>query len=99
MKIETCYHDVVNSPHWHLTLARLRREKGLTQARLGCLTGLSASAVGMYEQGRRLPTGPTLQALSRALGVELGDFLARGDPFAPKALEPLLKSLAAGQTR
>ncbi len=33
-----------------------RKAAGLTQAQLGRLTGLSASAVGMLEQGRRAPS-------------------------------------------
>ena len=34
-------------------ISALRRKQGLTQAQLGQALGVSASAVGMYEQGRQ----------------------------------------------
>lgn len=47
--------------------ARLYRH--LTQKALGDLIGISASAVGMYEQNRRLPDEDTISRLSKALKV------------------------------
>lgn len=41
-----------------------RRKLGLTQAALGRAAGVSGSAIGMYEQGRRLP-GPAAEARLR----------------------------------
>ncbi len=41
-------------------LKELRRKSGLTQAELGRKIGVSPSAVGMYEQGKREPDNHTL---------------------------------------
>jgi transcriptional regulator with XRE-family HTH domain len=50
----------------HIKKARLHR--GMSQAELGEAVGLSASAIGMIEQGRRLPSLKTLAKLSDVLG-------------------------------
>lgn len=44
-------------------IRRYRRTLGLTQRQFGALCGLSASAIGMIEQGRRVPSGPHYQAM------------------------------------
>ena len=36
-------------------LKELRAQKGYTQSELGKMLGVSASTIGMYEQGRREP--------------------------------------------
>ena len=54
----------------------------------------SASAVGMYEQGRREPSGDTLVALSRIFGVTT-DYLLTGNPIAlpdQKAVTRIMRS-------
>lgn len=53
-----------------------RRMLELTQAQLGRVVGVSASAIGMYEQGRRLP-GPKVYSRMRLL------FLRQGLELAP----------------
>ena len=58
-------------------IGALRRSKGLSQAELAQRLGISASAMGMYEQGRREPAIQTLVALSRELGVTT-DYLLTG---------------------
>jgi transcriptional regulator with XRE-family HTH domain len=60
-------------------IGALRRSKGLSQAELAQKLGISASAMGMYEQGRREPAVQTLVALSRELGVTT-DYLLTGKP-------------------
>lgn len=60
-------------------IAALRREMGQSQAELAKYLGVSASAVGMYEQGRREPSGAMLVALSENFGVST-DFLLTGKP-------------------
>lgn len=60
-------------------IGALRRSKGLSQAMLAQKLGISASAMGMYEQGRREPAIQTLVALSRELGVTT-DYLLTGKP-------------------
>ena len=58
-------------------IAALRRERGLSQAELAGAIGVSPSALGMYEQGRREPSADTMVALARALSVST-DFLLTG---------------------
>ncbi len=58
-------------------ISALRRERGLSQAELARRLGISASAMGMYEQGRREPSADTLVALARELQVTT-DFLLTG---------------------
>lgn len=63
-------------------IALLRAEKGWTQAELGRQIGVSASAVGMYEQGRREPSLDIVVRLAREFGVTT-DFLLMGDLLCP----------------
>ena len=58
-------------------IAALRREAGMNQAELAARLGVSPSAMGMYEQGRREPSAQLLVALARELGVST-DFLLTG---------------------
>lgn len=59
-------------------ISALRREQGLSQAELAGRLGISASAMGMYEQGRREPSAATLVALARELKVTT-DYLLTGE--------------------
>ena len=58
-------------------IAQLRHKKGLSQAALGKRLGLSASAIGMYEQGRREPSICVLISLAREFDVTT-DYLLTG---------------------
>lgn len=58
-------------------IAALRRRAGLSQAELAQRLQISASAMGMYEQGRREPSVDTLVALAQELQVST-DFLLTG---------------------
>lgn len=60
-------------------IAALRRAVGLSQGELARQLQVSASAVGMYEQGRREPSAETLVALARIFGVSV-DYLLTGQP-------------------
>ena len=59
-------------------IGALRRKLGLSQAELAHRLGISPSAMGMYEQGRREPSGATLVALARELQVTT-DYLLTGE--------------------
>ena len=72
-------------------IAALRREAGLSQAELASQLQISASAMGMYEQGRREPSGQMLVALARILGVTT-DYLLTGTP-APDQVESIQQML------
>lgn len=61
-----------------LRIAILRVEKGWSQAELAKRIGVSASAVGMYEQGRREPSLALLVCLAQTLGVTT-DYLLTGE--------------------
>ena len=61
-----------------LRIAILRVEKGWSQAELAKRIGVSASAVGMYEQGRREPSLALLVCLAQEFGVTT-DFLLMGN--------------------
>lgn len=58
-------------------IASLRHKAGLSQATLANCLGISASAIGMYEQGRREPTLDILISMSAVFGVTT-DYLLTG---------------------
>lgn len=62
-----------------MRIASLRQSHSLSQAELAKRLHISASAVGMYEQGRREPSVSTLIAISQEFGVSL-DYLLSGRP-------------------
>ena len=72
-------------------IATLRRKAGLSQAELASQLQISASAMGMYEQGRREPSGQMLVALARILGVTT-DYLLTGTP-APDQVDSIQQLL------
>lgn len=73
-------------------IAALRREAGLSQAELARRLKISASAMGMYEQGRREPSGEILVAMARELGVST-DYLLTGCPETPAEADMLSKTI------
>jgi len=56
----------------------LRLKAGLTQAQLADKLGVSASTIGMYEQGRREPDNTTLAKICRTLDAS-GDYMLNLD--------------------
>lgn len=66
----------------------LRKEKGLSQERLGELVGVSRQAVSKWEAGQTVPDMENCVALSQALGVTLAQLLeVEGDPGRPENSE------------
>ena len=59
-------------------IAALRKRKGLSQEQLAMQINVCASAIGMYEQGRREPSLKTLIAISQEFGISL-DYLITGE--------------------
>lgn len=57
------------------TIARLRREKGLTQEELAEVTGLSRGYIAAIEQGKRSPRQKTLAIIAERLGIEMEELL------------------------
>ena len=60
-------------------IAALRRHLGMSQAELAKKMGVSPSAVGMYEQGRREPSLDGVVTLCGIFGVT-SDYLLTGRP-------------------
>ena len=75
-------------------IKELRIKNGYTQAQLGAKLGISASAVGMYEQGRREPDSKVLTDISRLFGVST-DYLLSVEEDGPKEIADELASLRA----
>jgi transcriptional regulator with XRE-family HTH domain len=60
-------------------LRELRTQKGLTQAELSKTLQVSASSIGMYEQGRREPDNETLGKIASYFNVTTDYLLGRTD--------------------
>lgn len=94
---------------FHTVLRQLRKNKKLTQAELARLTGLTVSAISMYENGNREPNFETLEILADFFNVDMNFLLGKTPkpsadlPAAPNILPikkkkiPLLGKIAAGQ--
>lgn len=65
-----------------MRIALLRASKGWSQAELARRIGVSASAVGMYEQGRREPSLNLVVRLAQELGSTT-DYLLLGKSSSP----------------
>lgn len=76
-------------------LKQLRQNALLTQTELGRLLGVSASTIGMYEQGRRKPDGDMLGKISRHFRVSI-DYLLGSDPQQeePAEVTELIEKMA-----
>lgn len=56
-------------------LRKLRRMRGITQDELAAATGVSRSAIGMYENGAREPNFETLEAFADYFNVSMSDLV------------------------
>lgn len=77
-------------------LKRIREEKKLTQRELAMKMGVSASTVGMYEQGRRVPDAEALRRMADALDVSVDALMRDKSETVDEFIESMRKSLAAG---
>jgi transcriptional regulator with XRE-family HTH domain len=50
-------------------IARIRKQKGITQEQLAELTGMDAVSIGYIEQGKRRPTLRTIYRLATSLHI------------------------------
>ncbi len=78
-------------------IAKLRRQAGWSQTELAKHLGISPSAVGMYEQGRREPAADMLVQLARQFGVTV-DYLLTGGAEDPGE-RTLMDRIAAADAR
>ena len=83
-------------------IAALRRNAGWSQAELAAKLQVSASAVGMYEQGRREPSAQILLSMAALFGVST-DYLLTGrmdsSAEAETVGQALLRTLADADNR
>ena len=81
-------------------IAALRRQQGMSQAQLASALGVSPSAVGMYEQGRREPSADVLVEMGRIFGVSV-DYILTGNPspYEQAQLQQLLQDRIASADR
>src|SRR5215211_5611995 len=75
-------------------LKRLRKARGLSQAKLAALADLDPSTVSQIETGARRANMRTLERLATALGAEVGDLFPLGQAPLPDQEEwrPSLRS-------
>ncbi len=64
-------------------LRRLRKERGFTQQELAEQLNVSASTIGMYEQGRRKPDQNILYRMGKILNVSVDYLLSEDDEEQP----------------
>ena len=57
--------------HFSETLVALRKEHGMSQQQVADRMGLSRSAIGMYETGKREPDLDMLQTFANFFGVDM----------------------------
>lgn len=60
------------------TITARRKAAGLTQAALAEALGVAYQHVQRWERGRRTPSAQSAEALRKALGGALGDYLDLG---------------------
>lgn len=62
---------------WRTRLAKLREEKGLAQADLAKLSGISQGHISLLENGKRKFTQETLDKLLEALGADYNQLFGK----------------------
>ena len=67
---------------FNTVLRELRKKKQLTQAELAKLTGLTVSAISMYENGNREPNFETLEVLADFFNVDMNSLLDKHPPLS-----------------
>lgn len=64
-------------------LTSLRKQEGLSQKELAGKTGLTRSAIGMYETGKREPDFETLEIFADFFNVNMDTLLGKAESAAP----------------
>ena len=70
-------------------IRQLRNDLHLTQEELGAKIGVSASTIGMYEQGRRSPDNEKILILANLFGVTTDYLLGNDDTKLPEGAIPV----------
>lgn len=93
------HHHMVSEVTIGQRIRDARKEKGLTQKKLGELCGMSDAQIRQYEIGYRNPSYKTLNKIADALGVNKGDLIfgdsdyKYGDPEFARILDDLANTL------
>ena len=61
----------------NIKVAEIRKERGLTQARLSDLSGVSRVTIARFETGKCSPSLETLDKLARALNITIDELVER----------------------
>lgn len=67
-------------------LTYFRRQSGLSQKELSEKTGVSRSAIGMYESGKRKPDFETLETIADYFNINMDTLLGRTTVSPPPSL-------------
>ena len=62
-----------------------RKQRGLTQAQLGELCGISGASIGSYEKGATIPKRRVMDKIAAAVGVSVDKLLEAPAPSVPPA--------------
>lgn len=65
----------MNTKIFATRLKKARKEKGISQKKLGMIVGLSDKSISMYERGEVYPPVGNLLKISKELGKSVGYFL------------------------
>ncbi len=77
-------------------IKRIRESCGLTQKQLAEMLDISPSAVGMYEQGRRIPDADMLSRICGALRVSADSLFGRNASSVDELIDSLYGALRDG---
>ncbi len=75
-------------------IKELRKSRNMNQTQLGKLVGVSTSAIGMYEQGRRDPDTSTLLNIARIFDVSMDYLVGACDLPERFDIDSISKSVA-----
>jgi len=67
-----------------MALKKIRQEKGLSQEAMAASSGLHRTYISLLERGIKSPSLTTLDRLSQALGISLGQFIGSIETFVTK---------------
>lgn len=83
--------DLSAEPHVGRHIRDLRKQRGLTLAKLAEAAGVSVAFISLVERDRAQPSVKTLHAISRALGVTISWFFTGSVSDPAKAETPIVR--------
>src|ERR687898_683152 len=86
----------INAEVWMDRIRQLRKERGLSQARLAVLADMDPATLNRLERGTGNPNLKTLQRVAGALDVAIAGLLVDASPKA-QTLQPSLEDAAQSE--